>query len=168
MAYGDDAIFLKFIVREQHLRAAYKQINDPVWNDSCVEFFIGFDNDRAYYNLEFNALGTFVAGYGIDRKRVVPQPTVISNIKCFTTNNIAGDGSFPFNWILTVSIPFSVFYKHHITTLKGKLCRGNFYKCGDELPEPRYLCWHNIIADKPNFHLPAYFGNIVFEQALCN
>lgn len=62
IAYGDDAIFLKFLVREKHFRATCKQINDPVWNDSCVEFFIGFD-DGAYYNFEFNALGAPVVGF---------------------------------------------------------------------------------------------------------
>jgi len=163
MAYGDDAVFLKFLVREKHFRATFKQINDPVWNDSCVEFFIGFEDDGAYYNFEFNALGTPVVGYGIDKEREIPDAELIKKIKCIPDNNIAGNDTFPFNWELTVVIPFILFYKHRVTTLKGINCRGNFYKCGDKLPEPHFLCWNNIIADTPNFHLPQYFGKLIFQ-----
>jgi hypothetical protein len=52
--------------------------------------------------------------------------------------------------------------------LKGKTCRANFYKCGDDLPEPHFLSWNNIIADKPDFHLPQYFGTLTFERDKSN
>jgi hypothetical protein len=163
MFYGDDAVFLKFLVKEKHFKAAYKQINDPVWNDSCVEFFIGFKDDEAYYNFEFNAIGTPLVGYGIDKKRELADPSLIKSIKCITVNNVTGDDRLPFNWELTIAIPFTLFFKHQVTTLAGLNCKGNFYKCGDELPEPHFLCWNNILADKPNFHLPQYFGQLIFE-----
>jgi hypothetical protein len=164
MVYGDDAIFLKFNVKEKYLRATYKQINEPVYRDSCVEFFIGFEEYGAYYNFEFNALGTPLAGYGINNKeRELLEVSLINGIKSIAGIKITDGNTLPFNWELTIVIPFNVFYKHHISTLRGVNCTGNFYKCGDHLPEPHFLCWNNIIADKPNFHLPQYFGNIIFE-----
>ena len=135
-----------------------------MYKDSCVEFFIGFEGQGAYYNFEFNALGTTLAGYGINKQeRELLDVSLVNEIKSIAANKIADDDTLPFNWELTVFIPFCVFYKHHVSTLKGVNCTGNFYKCGDELPEPHFLCWNNIIADKPNFHLPQYFGNIIFE-----
>jgi hypothetical protein len=162
MAYGTDAVFLKFDVKEKYFRANNKLINDPVFNDTCVEFFIAFDNDAAYYNLEFNALGTPLVGFGTGRERKLTNAPLIKTIKRTGVVNVVEDDALPYQWELTVTIPFNVFYNHPITTLNGVSCRANFYKCGDELPEPHYLCWNNIIADKPNFHLPEYFGQLIF------
>jgi hypothetical protein len=162
MAYSTDAIFLRFDVKEKYFRANNKLINDPVFNDTCVEFFIAFDDDAAYYNLEFNALGTPLVGFGTGRERKLTKPSLIKTIKRTSIVNVVEDDALPYQWELTVVIPFNVFYNHQITALNGVSCRANFYKCGDELPEPHYLCWNNIIADKPNFHLPEYFGQLSF------
>jgi hypothetical protein len=163
MFCGDDAVFLKFDVKEKYFRANYKQINDLVFNDSCVEFFIAFNNDDAYYNFEFNALGTPLVGYGAGKERKLTEPSLIKAIKTMGVTKTAADAELPYQWELMVVIPFNVFYNHQITTVRGINCRGNFYKCGDELTEPHFLCWNNIVADKPNFHLPGYFGELVFQ-----
>ena len=163
ISYGDDAIYLKFNVKEKYFKATYQQTNDPVYKDSCVEFFIGFDDDHTYYNFEFNALGTTLVGYGIPGNREHLPVTLINNIKTFAGSKTVSDSSLPFEWELSMAIPFNLFYKHSISTLKGKTCKANFYKCGDDLPEPHFLCWNNIIAGKPNFHLPEFFGALIFE-----
>jgi len=168
MGYGNDAIFLAFHVKEKHFKATYKRSNEPVYKDSCVEFFIGFDGDETYYNFEFNAIGTALVGYGLPGNRELLPGSLISDIKTAASNkNIPGD-LLPFEWELKLAIPFSLFYKHSISTLKGKTCKANFYKCGDELPEPHFLCWNNIIADNPDFHLPQYFGTLIFGQDKSN
>jgi hypothetical protein len=163
IGYGDDAIFLAFCVKEKHFKATYQQTNDPVYKDSCVEFFIGFDDDGTYYNFEFNAIGTALVGYGLPGNRELLPALLISDIKRAASNKTVLGGSLPFEWELRLTIPFSLFYKHSISTLKGKTCLANFYKCGDELPEPHFLCWNNIIADKPDFHLPQYFNKLLFD-----
>jgi hypothetical protein len=163
LAYGDDSLFLKFEVKEKHFRALHKEINDPVYEDSCVEFFIGFEDGGAYYNFEFNALGTPMVGYGKGKERTWTDPSLVSTIKRTGIIKIVENDELPYQWELTVIIPFTVFYNHHITTLRGIKARGNFYKCGDELPEPHFFSWNNIIAAEPNFHLPQYFGELNFQ-----
>ncbi len=64
LAYSADAIYLKYYVSEYALKAQYTHFNDPVFEDSCVEFFIAFDDDESYYNLEFNCMGTSRGQYG--------------------------------------------------------------------------------------------------------
>ena len=49
-----------------------------------------------------------------------------------------------------------------IESLKGVCATANFYKCGDDLPEPHFVSWNKIEAPTPNFHLPKYFGEIEF------
>ncbi len=66
-------------------------------------------------------------------------------------------------WELTLKIPLKFFYYHDIKTLKGKKCRVNFFKCGDELPEPHYLVWNNIKTQYPDFHVLEYFGSMEFS-----
>ncbi|WP_295670214.1 carbohydrate-binding family 9-like protein [uncultured Mucilaginibacter sp.] len=168
IGYGDDAIFLAFCVKEKHFKAIYQRTNEPVYKDSCVEFFITFDDDETYYNFEFNAIGTALVGYGLPGDRELLPALLISDIKSTASNKTVRGDSLPFEWELSLVIPFSLFYKHSISTLKGMACKANFYKCGDDLPEPHFLCWNNIIADKPNFHLPQYFGALIFEQDKSN
>jgi hypothetical protein len=52
---------------------------------------------------------------------------------------------------------------HNITSLSDKKYRGNFYKCGDNLPRPHFLAWNNIQSEEPNFHLSAFFGDLLFD-----
>jgi len=164
IGYGDDAIFLAFNVKEKYFKAIYKKTNEPVYKDSCVEFFIGFDESDTYYNFEFNAIGTALVAYGLPGKRELLPESLINDIQSVVSNKTVSGDSLPFQWEIGLKIPFNVFYRHSISTLKGLACKANFYKCGDELPEPHFLCWNNIIADKPDFHLPQYFDSLIFEQ----
>ena len=163
IAHSTDCIFLKYFVDEKFIRAAAGHINGPVWEDACVEFFVSFD-EKGYYNLEFNCIGTAVAGFGKEKKgrnRVRLSEEIIRKIKYGSLISNREDGTI--HWELTVAIPLEVFVHHDLSPLKGREARANFYKCGDALPDPHFIAWSNIEAPKPNFHLPQFFGTIVFE-----
>ena len=164
IASTKDAILIKFYVQEEALRAYYNKINDPVYNDSCVEFFIAFNEERNYYNLEFNCAGTGLVGFGASRdERELLPFTSVKKIRTQTfIKSTKSNGQSLINWELTMMIPFEVFTFHSISSLKGQICSANFYKCGDELPKPHYLSWNNIISDNPNFHLLEFFGKLKF------
>lgn len=68
-----------------------------------------------------------------------------------------------FEWSLTVALPIELFSLNNITPLSGRSVKANFYKCGDELPEPHYLSWSRVGTERPNFHTPEFFGTIYFE-----
>jgi hypothetical protein len=167
MAHGDDAVFLKYFVEEQTLRSTYLNPNDPVYRDSCVEFFIGFEGDVDYYNFEWNCAGTCLAGFGKGKERVLLPAADILKIKYQSVirNSDVGPGTGlanPIRWELTLIIPAEVFIHHHFTTFSGINGRGNFFKCGDELPKPHYLAWNNILSPCPEFHLQEFFADIIF------
>ncbi|WP_399538678.1 carbohydrate-binding family 9-like protein [uncultured Paenibacillus sp.] len=44
--------------------------------------------------------------------------------------------------------------------VRGSLIRGNFYKSGDRTPEPHYVSWNFVTADKPDFHRSIDFGEL--------
>ncbi|QMU29348.1 carbohydrate-binding family 9-like protein [Adhaeribacter radiodurans] len=158
-------IFLKYYVTEEFVRIDNFKLNDPVYQDSCVEFFISFNAEAAYYNLEFNALGICRAGYGPNREnRQLLKPEQLRSIQTATTLTRLDDSSEQnFYWQLTLAIPIKIFDQHQISSLQGMQARANFYKCGDNVPQPHFLSWSKIVAPQPNFHLPAFFGNLVFE-----
>lgn len=165
IAHADQGVLLKYYVVEQNIRAVYSKPNEPVYKDTCVEFFISFGNETKYYNFEFNCIGTCRVGYGKNRTdRELLCDTVITKIKNYsviTSSNISSGANV--RWELTVLIPFEVFCFHSFASLREQNCKVNFYKCGDDLPQPHFLAWNNIKSASPDFHLPEYFGEMKFE-----
>jgi len=163
IAFSEDAILLKYFVSEKYFKSDYHQINDPVYKDSCVEFFIAFGDDGNYYNLEFNAIGSVLMGYGSGKNdREMLDASVISKIKSQHQIILSTNDTNDNNWELTLNIPFKIFIHNNITSLIGVDCRANFYKCGDDLPVPHFLSWNAVNYLQPNFHLPQFFGVIRF------
>lgn len=165
IAYADAGILINFNVIEENVLARFTKANDPVYKDSCVEFFIALNNEKNYYNFEFNCTGTCLAGYGASAENRSLLPTskielidVSSSFKSIIFNQ-----QEMVNWQLTMLIPNEVFHFHKIDNFKGYEASLNFYKCGDDLPKPHYLCWNPIINSLvPNFHLPNHFGKAIF------
>lgn len=160
IAHGNNCIFLKFFITEDHLLVRFTQPNDWVFQDSCVEFFVAF-NDAGYYNIEFNSIGTCYFGYSRGKDDIgVADAELVKKIK---TSTLLYSEADKIKWELTVTIPTEVFYEHPNLALAGQNFKANFYKCGDDLPVPHYLTWNNIEWPEPNFHLPEFFGGLNFE-----
>ncbi|WP_257668088.1 carbohydrate-binding family 9-like protein [Parapedobacter tibetensis] len=163
IAHTVDSILLKYVIKEEHVKAAYRNTNDPVYKDSCVEFFLSFDGVH-YYNLEFNCMGTGLIGHGNadkGKRRKLPNGTV-EKVRTHSRIHAKNHGDTDTTWHLLLDIPFTVFDADTINSLTGLKCTGNFYKCGDELPAPHYVSWNRIDYPVPNFHLPKFFGDLQF------
>jgi len=167
IAHNSGAILLKYYVHEREIKAAYHQLNDPVYEDSCVEFFIAFNGDAAYYNLEFNCAGTARVQFGPGKqdREFVPAELLESIRYHVSIHNEADAGVY---WELTLVIPKEIFMFHPDLQLEQTPASVNFFKCGDGLPQPHFLCWSNIIADSPDFHLPAFFKDAIFKSEALN
>lgn len=162
IAHDDAHIFLHYRVQEDFVKAQHIRPNEAVYEDSCVEFFISFDSKRHYYNLEFNVLGTGLIGYGpavkAERKRLsaktIEQVSTATSVVKIKGNTV---------WAIILAIPTTIFEHDNIDRLSGIAAHANFYKCGDSLPAPHFVSWSPIDFPKPNFHLPEFFGDVVFE-----
>lgn len=149
----DGGLCVKMTSHEKDPRATLTEFMDMVCNDSCLEFFFSGDG-VAYCNCECNPLGTQHTSCGApgDRKsidKVTDVPTV--------TPEISED-----RW--SVLIVFSKKAFEELTGLelkKGTIFSGNFYKCGDECEQICYGMWNEVKTEKPSFHEPAYFGELV-------
>ncbi len=165
IAYGKNAIFIKYCVEEEFVRAENIVDNDMVCEDSCVEFFVSPVCGGIYYNFEFNCIGTCRVGVGTSRSdNLLIDTRIINKIRRVST---LGDKPFTekkgsFKWELIAVVPLEIFIKHNINELQNKMFQANFYKCGDKLSKPHYLSWNRVETPNPDFHCPEFFGEIVF------
>ena len=159
----DNCLLLKYFVEEKAVVAAHGTTHSAVYKDSCVEFFLSFDKE-GYYNLEFNCTGTCLAafGKGRDERKSLPAGLVDRIRRQAMIDRECQAGVI--RWTLTLVIPLDIFALHNLSSVSGLECRANFYKCGDDLPEPHYLAWSDINTTEPDFHQPLYFGKLHFER----
>ena len=165
IAYTGKEILLKYYVTEDWFKAEKTESNQMVCEDSCVEFFVSPSDDRIYYNLEFNGIGTCLLGSGTGRKNNTrADPEIISRIRRKTSvgEKILSERNGEFSWTITMAIPLNVFFHHEITELKGRVFRANFYKCGDKLSVPHYVTWNPVATETPDYHRPEFFGLLKF------
>jgi hypothetical protein len=163
--HDSNSIYLYYQVEEPEVRAVNTKFNSPVWEDSCVEFFLAFGGDDGYYNLEINAIGTILGAFGMDRnKRFHLADSLLSQIE--TTPSLERKPIENLErrtfWSMQLIIPIRVFHFTNIKTLSGVDAHANFYKCGDKLKKPHYLSWKPVLTSTPDFHSPGYFGQIYF------
>ncbi len=174
IAYSKTEIYLQFIVNEPYVKATYKKDEGAApYKDSCVEFFILPDN-KHYYNLELNCIGkgTFAGGsertnrtkYGKEIMDKILRSTSLSESNFLDSDIIKSTNSEnKIQWKMTIAMPLEVFTLEEVNDLKGKSFKANFYKCGDDMPIRHYFSWNPIPLEKPNFHVPQFFGTLNFK-----
>ncbi|MEX0312750.1 MAG: carbohydrate-binding family 9-like protein [Allomuricauda sp.] len=167
IAHSNNQIWLKWEVEEENILAERTEPNSYVFRDSCVEFFFDPMSDGNYYNFETNCIGTMLSAYGPQRKpREYLTANTIENV--IQVESSLGTQSFTertggHTWEMTMIIPAEALTHNPDIQLKGLKSRANFYKCGDATSKRHYLSWHPIGTQKPDFHRPEFFGELVFE-----
>ena len=156
-------IYIKFEVCENSVTVKHFNMQEAVYRDSCVEFFFKTPEKDGYFNIETNAAGAMLLGFGDGRD----GRTYCSDLD-FSVFDIKASISDPEKfsgpcWSLEYKIPFS-FIKEHLPgfDIKNGIC-ANIYKCGDETEFEHYGMWNEVINDTPDFHRPEFFGRMYFE-----
>ena len=68
VAHDGVKLYLCFRVEGEQLRVMHTRDFDPVWQDSCVEFFVQSEGEDTYRNFECNALGAMLAAHRESRE----------------------------------------------------------------------------------------------------
>lgn len=165
--WNESGIFLCYQVKEKESLRRFSGLNDPVWKDSCVEFFIQPDSAEPFYcNFEFNSLGGFLSQQGKNREDrifITPQEAQTVFRSAFYESKsevVNGICTFEANWTLRVFLPKALLEARKIQLEAGRVYRCNFYKCGDELQDVHFLSWNRVETPSPDFHTPAFFGEM--------
>jgi len=174
LLHDGEAIHGLFRVEDRYVRCVHDTYGAPVYQDSCVEFFLQPKPGRGYFNFEFNCGGAFLCNHITDETRFqgafkaftqlstedVRSVRVATSRPGLTEPEIAG----PVAWWLAFRIPVAVVEKFvgPVSALAGQVWRGNAYKCGNDTSHPHWAAWAPV--DALNFHLPRCFGELRFAS----
>jgi hypothetical protein len=167
MAYDEDNLYVIFQVRDRYVRCVTNELNGPVWHDSAVEFFFSPDSSRPenYFNLEVNCGGTALLGAhtGSHKPTVedIRQIEVAHSLPSIVDPEIKDSVT----WTLEYRIPLAMLAKYSSITYPkpGVTWRANFCKIAENNTNPHHMTWAAIDDPKPTFHMPQYFGKLVFN-----
>ncbi len=159
--YGDEGFYAHFKAYEKNPRITMTQHLELVNKDSCVEWFMNFDpvhTDR-YFNFEMNAGG--IANIAFRKDRYDKTPLSVEDIESM---NIKAE-IFEDYWTLDYLVPFELIKKYipDYEFKTGLEHPANVYKCGDDTEIPHWGCWSMVDREKPDFHIPAFFGRMTIE-----
>lgn len=173
LVYHQDALTGIFRVQDQYVRCRHNQLQSPVYQDSCVEFFVQPSSGLGYFNFEFSCCGGLLCSYVIDPARnedgsfvdfreISLEDAALVRIQHSLPDSLEEDLDNPTIWTLAFQIPLALLEKFAGLQgdLAGKTWRGNFYKCGDRTRYPHWAAWCPV--DALNFHLPECFGELHF------
>ncbi len=96
LCYSAHYLYVCFEVEEKRVRARHTRFQDPVYKDSCVEFFVDPfpDHGLGYLNFETNAAGALLAAFGTGKtraKRLSPEDLAGFRIVASIHGPIDGD-----------------------------------------------------------------------------
>lgn len=154
---GDDLV-ATLKCYEESPRAACTKRDDPIYTDSCLEFFVAPVEGRdEYINVEMNSKGVYLSEFGkgkYDRVFVSSLTELTPDVKSFKGTDIKG-AFWGVNVTLTKQFICNL-YK--IDDFSFTTVKANFYKCGDDCEIPHYLAFSPVTTLPPGFHNPECFA----------
>lgn len=164
--HNGEKLFLQFCVTEKDIHSVIEENFGQVWTDPCVEMFIS-PEEGCYYNFECTCIGRMLAAcHRTNAETMRMPPETLATIERYPS---LGNDNFALRegettWSMIEVIPATTLFNHKLESWEGKSMRANFYKCGDNLPHPHFLSWNKIDFERPNFHLPEFFGEVTFAK----
>ena len=162
---GDEktGLYIHLFCEEKNPVSKEKQLDGMVCMDSCMEFFFGMrnadDDSINYLNLECNSIGVTFISFGEERHGRVFLDSL--GVERFPVSVNVGDDGWDVFWFVPESDLKKIFGLSEIN--ENTVMRGNFYKCDENANAP-FGSWSPIVAPKPDFHRPEYFGNITISK----
>lgn len=167
VAHTKKALFLAFRIRGNFVLGRFEEDQAPVYRDSCVEFFCRKPESALYTNLEFNCIGTCLGARqkARDKGRIPLTAEERHSIERHASlgRKAFGEKTGACPWELATRIPLALLDMEEKDLDSGLMA--NFYACCDDAPTRHYLSWNPVRTERPDFHRPEFFGNLVFARA---
>ena len=157
-AMNDGGMTVMMLANEETISGTVKQVGGGVCVDSCMEcFFIPFEGDERYLNVEVNCIGTAHIAVGEGRNGRSVWTELPEGVQVSASRHENGW------WAMSFHIPGDMLMEVYGKRLTdGGIVRGNFYKC-DETIHPHFGTWNPVVAPQPDFHRPECFGQMQVE-----
>jgi hypothetical protein len=159
---AEKGILVCFEADEPSPRAVFENRDDPVYNDSCMEFFFQpFADDERYINFEINPNGAYLSAVGYDRNGRAFLRKISGCAPCVKA--CISDSGWSAELFVPEQLISDVFGRKYSVT-EAEYIRANFYKCGDLTPLPHYASLFPVNTPEPDYHRPEFFGKIFFDK----
>ena len=168
LQYDDKYIYVHYLVRDQYIKGEFRNDQDMVCLDSCMEFFVQPAKPGPYFNFECSCVGFLnlsrITENADGTKVFAPlKKEELAQIERFHTlrGPFVEEITQPTVWRLALRIPLDLFVRHANVQLPltGQVWSANFFKCADRTSHPCWLMWKRA----REFHAPEDFGKIIFE-----
>lgn len=169
ICWDDSNLYLAFIAVDTEIWGAYRQRDDPVWEEEVVEAFISSCGDVTRY-FEFNFSPHNVV---FDARIEIPEDGDRAQMKSDIAWNCEGLRSvvqvvgtldrhddLDERWTVEAAIPFAQIGRGGRPPVDGERWRANFYRI-DRAGEGEFSAWSPTLV--ANFHVPGRFGHLVFS-----
>lgn len=166
VAHDRQELHLLFCVKGRQLKALAVEDHQPVWEDSCVEFFCQEPERPFYMNFEVNCIGTMTAARRLGQNEGVEllnseEMRMIRRFSSLKKEKIdEKDGVFA--WNVAISVPLCLICPDFVEFPLSM--KANFYKCADKTKTPHFVSWQPIDLPQPLFHCPEFFGTIILDE----
>lgn len=163
--YDDRFIYFAFDCADENLWSTFRNRDEHLWTEEVVEVFLQADpNHPNYIELEVNPLNTMLDIYLLDiRKPLKYESWNSADLKWAVNLDGTVDGNpGDKGWSCEIALPLDdVVTAPNIPPKSGDTWRMNLYRV-EKKPERQSLAWAPTL--KRDFHVPARFGDIVFEK----
>jgi hypothetical protein len=142
--------------------------DDPTYQDDAVEIFINPKPSQTglYFGLEMNARAVLY-DYLMYNASYVFKRFNLDGVKLATyirgTANMRGDEDK--GWSLEVAIPWVNFEEFSKRPAAGAVWTANLNRWDGTEPARRLSMWSDPVQQRPNPHVPARFGELVFVDS---
>lgn len=126
-----------------------------LWDRDVCEIFIAPDPSRRerYFEFEVAPTGEWVdLALEIDAGERKTDTSYSSGMRA--ASSVSGD-----RVVMAIAIPWSAF---GTVPRKGDIWAGNLFRCVGTGHDRGYLAWQPTLTEKPNFHVPERFGQLIF------
>lgn len=171
LLYDEEHLYGIFLVEDRFVQCVVEENNGPVYEDSCVEFFFSPDenNPLFYFNLEMNCGGVALMQFATEPRKkfnyILPSEIAQVEIAHSLPNKVFPEIQEEVLWTIEFKLPFTILSRYSTISYPkpGVVWKGNFYKTASKTSNPHYITWSFIDRPNPDFHLPEFFGSLVFQ-----
>jgi hypothetical protein len=165
--WDDSYLYVAYDCEDRDIVAQFSDRDDPTYRDDAVEVFLNPRPSQTglYYGLEMNARAVLYDYLMYDSRYAMKRfnfkgVLLASHIR--GTLNTRGDQDE--GWTLEVAIPWDNFDEFTKRPAPGESWTMNVNRWDGVEPNRRMSNWSDPQQPRPNPHVPARFGKLVFVQ----
>jgi hypothetical protein len=167
LLWDDDNLYVGYECEDTDIVALRLERDDPTYLDDAVEIFINPRPSQTgiYFGLEMNARAVLYDYLMYDARYAFKRFNMQSvQLASFIRGTLNVRGDEDKGWTLEVAIPWVNFEELSKRPAPGAVWTANLNRWDGVDPDRRLSMWSDPVQPRPQPHVPARFGQLVFVQ----